>query len=314
MWKNFIRVTIRSISKNKVFNIINISGLAIGLASAIFIILYIISETSYDRFNERAEDIYRLYIKGKMAGEEFMGAWNAPIAGPTFYEEIPEIENFCRFDFWGNQLMWTDPDNKFLETSVMLADSSFFEVFSIQLLEGDPATCLKEPKTIVLSESKVMQYFPEGEPIGKSISLNSESELYRVTGIVEDAPGNSHFDYDFIASYTSDERGKSTFWLSNWMMTYFLVRPGTDQEQLNQKINASLIENIRSQLQQIMGISPEEFIEGGGEYGMYTQPLLDIHLDQGIDLPNELGYRPIGNRTYLVIFGVIAFFVLVIAS
>ncbi len=314
MWRNFIRVTLRNLNKNKAFNVINISGLAIGLASAIFIILYIMSETSYDRFNDRAEDIYRLYIKGKMAGEEFTGAWNAPIAGPTFYEEIPEIENFCRFDYYNNMLMWAEPDKKYLEQTILLADSTFFEIFSIRLLEGDPATCLDEPKTILLSESKVAQYFPEGDPIGKSIAMNSESDLYTVTGIVEDVPRTSHFIYDFIASYSSDERGKSTFWFSNWMMTYFLVRPGTDVEVLNEKINASLIENIRSQLKQIMGISPEEFMESGGEYGQYAQPLLDIHLNQDIDLPQEGGYRPLGNRSYLVIFGVIAFFVLVIAS
>ena len=157
MWKNFIRVTLRGLNKNKAFNAINIAGLAIGLASAIFIILYIMSETSYDRFNDRAEDIYRLYIKGKMAGEEFTGAWNSPIAGPTFYEEIPEIENFCRFDFYQNQLMWAEPDKKFLEQSVLLADSTFFEIFSIRLLEGDPATCLDEPHTILLSESKAAE-------------------------------------------------------------------------------------------------------------------------------------------------------------
>jgi putative ABC transport system permease protein len=314
MWKNYFRVTIRNISKNKAFNAINMAGLAIGLASAIFIILYIINETSYDKFNERAKDIYRLYISGKMAGEEFTGAWNSPVAGPTFYEQIPEIENFCRFDFYGNMLLWVEPDNKFLEESVMLADSTFFEVFSIQLLEGDPATCLDEPHTIVISESKVKQYFPDGDPIGKSIALNSDSELYRVTGVVEDAPRNSHFRYEFIASYSSDDRSRTDFWFNNWMMTYFLVQPGTDQAVLNDKINAALIENIRSQLEQIMGISPEEFAEGGGEYGMYVQPLLDIHLNQDIDVPNELGYRPLGNGSYLVIFGVIAFFVLIIAS
>ena len=314
MWRNFLRVAVRGIRRNVAFNVINIAGLAIGLASAIFIILYIINENGYDRFNERARDIYRLYISGKMAGEEFTGAWNSPVAGPTFYEQIPEIENFCRFDFYSDMLMWTDPDNKFLEKSVMLADSTFFDVFSIHLLEGDPATCLDEPHTILISESKVHQYFPEGEPIGKSIALNNEEDLYRVTGVVEDAPRNSHFDYQFIASYCTDERSRTDFWLNNWMMTYFLVQPGIEQAALEEKINAALIENIRPQLQQIMGISPEEFMEGGGEYGMYLQPLLDIHLNQDIDLPNEVGYRPLGNRSYLVIFGVIALFVLVIAS
>jgi len=309
-----VRVTLRSLSKNKAFNAINIAGLAIGLASAIFIILYIISETSYDKFNKRSADIYRLYVDGKMTGEEFKGAWNSPVTGPTLYEEIPEIENFCRFDFQSNQLIWVNPDNKFLEDRIMLADSSFFEVFSIKLLEGDPATCLDEPQTILLTESKAAQYFPEGDPIGKSIAMDSESNLFRVTGVVEDAPRTSHFIYDFIVSYSSDERSRATFWLSNWMMTYILVTPGTDQDQLNSKIRASVLENIRAQLQQFMGITPEEFEEAGNSYGILTQPLLDIHLDQEIDVPNGDGYRPIGNRTYLVIFGVIAFFILVIAS
>ena len=165
-------------------------------------------------------------------------------------------------------------------------------MFTINLLQGDPATCLDEPQTILLTESKAAQYFPDGDPIGKSIAMNNESNLFRVTGIVEDAPRTSHFDYDFIVSYSSDERGKSTFWLSNWMMTYILVRPGTDQEALNSKIRASVFENIRAQLQQFMGISPEEFEAAGNRYGILTQPLLDIHLDQEIDVPNGNGISP----------------------
>jgi putative ABC transport system permease protein len=314
MWRNFLRVTIRSISRNKAFNIINIAGLAIGLASAIFIILYIISETSYDRFYNRAEDIYRLYLDGKMAGEEFKGAWNSPIFGPTFNEEIPEIENFCRFSFFNNQLMWADPEHKFLEGRLMYADSTFFEVFSIDLLEGDPSTCLDEPNTILISESKVDQYFPEGDPIGKSIAMNDDSTLFTVTGVVEDAPRTSHFVYDFILSYCTSERSRRTSWFNNHMQTYILVRPGTDMEELNSKINASLLENIRPALEQFMGITPEEFMETGGKYGVFVQPLLKIHLDPTIEVPTDIGYRPIGNRKYLVIFGVIAFFILVIAS
>jgi putative ABC transport system permease protein len=314
MWKNFLRVTVRSISKNKAFNVINIAGLAIGLASAIFIILYIVSETSYDRFHERSADIYRLYLNGKMAGEEFKGAWNSPIFGPTFHEEIPEIENFCRFDFANNRLMWADPENKYLEGHIMYADSTFFEVFTLSLLEGDPSTCLDEPNTIILSESKVHQYFPEGSPIGQSIAMNNDSTLYRVTGVVEDAPRTSHIYYDFICSYSTYESSRRTSWFNNHMQTYILVRPGTDQEMLDEKINASLLENIRPELEQFMGITPEEFAESGGKYGVYTQALLKIHLDPEIEIPSDIGFRPIGNRTYLLIFGLIAFFVLIIAS
>ena len=314
MWKNFLRVTVRSISKNKAFNAINIAGLAIGLASAIFIILYIISETSYDRFNERSADIYRLYLEGKMAGEEFKGAWNSPIFGPTFHEEIPEIERFCRFDVADNRLMWSDPANKYLEGNILYADSTFFEVFSIQLLEGDPYTCLDEPNTILLSESKVPQYFPDGSPIGHSIAMNNDSTLYRVTGVVQDPPRSSHFYYDFICSYSTYESSRRTSWFNNHMQTYILVRPGTEKDALDDNINASLLENIRPELERFMGISPEEFSEAGGKYGVFAQPLLSIHLDPEIEIPSDVCYRPVGNRTYLIIFGVIAFFVLVIAS
>ncbi|MEA3461804.1 MAG: FtsX-like permease family protein, partial [Bacteroidota bacterium] len=314
MWKNFIRVTVRSLSKNKAFNAINIAGLAIGLASAIFIILYIISETSYDRFNERSADIYRLYLEGKMAGEEFTGAWVSPIVAPTFKEEIPEVENFCRFDWANNRLMWSDPDNKYLENQLLYADSTFFEVFSIKLITGDPNTCLDEPNTILLSESKALQYFPDGDPIGKSIAMNNDSTLYRVTGVVEEAPRTSHFDYDFICSYSTYESSRRTSWFNNHMQAYLLVRPGADPDLLDEKLQATTIANISTELEQFMGVSPEEFFASGAKYGYHPQPLLDIHLNADIEVPSDIGYRPNGNRTYLIIFGVIACFVLVIAS
>ncbi len=314
MWKNFIRVTIRSIKKNKAFNAINISGLAIGLASAIFILLYIISETSYDRFNERSTDIYRLYLEGKMAGEEFTGAWVSPVCAPTFYEEIPEIENFCRFDWANNRLMWVDPANKYLENQLLYADSTFFEFFTIKLLQGDPHTCLDEPNTIVLSESKAEQYFPDGNSIGNSIAMNNDSTLYRVTGVVEEAPRTSHFDYDFICSYSTYESSRRTSWFNNHMQAYLMVSPGADPDLLDEKLAATTIANIGAELEQFMGISPEEFLASGSKYGYHPQPLLDIHLNADIEVPSDIGYRPNGNRTYLIIFGVIAFFVLVIAS
>ena len=137
MWRNFLVVTIRSIRKNKLFNLINIAGLAIGLACAIFILLYVISESSYDRFNERGEDIYRICLDGKMAGEEIQNAYTSPVTGPVFTTEIPEVENFCRFHYQSNLLMWAAPTDKYLENTVLFADSSFFDFFSIKLLEGD---------------------------------------------------------------------------------------------------------------------------------------------------------------------------------
>jgi putative ABC transport system permease protein len=314
MWRNFIRVTIRSINKNKAFNAINIAGLAIGLASAIFIILYIISETSYDRFHERSADIYRLYLEGKVAGEQFTVASVSPICGLAFQEEIPEVENCCRFDWANNRLMWVDPANKYLENQILYADSTFFEFFTFELLQGDPHTCLDEPNTIVLSESKAKQYFPDGDPIGQSIAMNDDSTLYRVTGIVEEAPRTSHFDYDFICSYSTYESSRRTTWFNNHMQAYVMVSPGTDPDLLDEKMQATTMANIGSELEQFLGITPEEFLASGGKYGYHPQALLDIHLNSDIEIANDIGYRPNGNRTYLIIFGVIAFFVLIIAS
>ncbi|MEX0987594.1 MAG: FtsX-like permease family protein [Bacteroidales bacterium] len=314
MWRNYIKITLRNLSRNKAFNLINIAGLAIGLASSIFIIVYIVNQVNYDRFHENGRQIYRLYIDGKMAGQEVKGAWNSPVYGPTFYEEIPEITNFCRFDFGDNRLMYSNPVEKQLENHIMYADSTFFEVFTIRLIEGDPATCLKEPNSILISEAKLPVYFPNGDALGKAISMNEDSTLYTVTGIVENPPTESHFYYDFIASYSTMESSRRTNWLSNHMYTYIVIEDSADPFLVEEKVNLSLVEHIRPMLMEFMGITVEEFEAAGNRYGVKLQPLFDIHLNPDISLPNENGFRPLGNKSYLYIFGVIAFFILVIAS
>jgi len=314
MWKNFFVVTIRSIKKNKLFNIINIAGLAIGLASAIFIILYIISESSYDRFHERSADIYRVCLDGKMAGEEFKGAFTSPVTAPVFMDEIPEIENYCRFNYANNRLMWVNPTSKYLEDAILYADSSFFEIFTIKLIQGDPSTCLTEPNTILLSESKAKQYFPQGDPMGKSIAMNNDSTIYRVTGIVEDAPRMSHFFYDFICSYSTYASSRNPSWFNNHMQAYLLAQPGSRKADIDAKMFDVVLEHIKPAIQQLMGVDPEEFIDSGNRYGYFVQPLTQIHLDADIEVPGSIGFRSVGNKTYLIIFAAIAFFILIIAS
>ncbi len=314
MWKNHLKVSLRNLAKNKTFNFINISGLAIGLASSIFIILYIVNEVNYDRFNEHGKHMYRTYIDGKMSGEILKGAWNSPAVGPTMYEEIPEIIKFCRFDFSYNDLIWTDPAVKQLENSIIYADSTLFEVFSFNLLEGDTETCLKEPHTILLTKTTADRYFPEGEAMGQAIYINGADNIYTITGVVEDAPKSSHLYFDFIISYCTQENSRNPGFLSNNMFTYFILDESADVALVEDKMNASLIEHIRPMLMQYLGISVEEFEASGNSYGLKFQELYDIHLNPDIDAPNEVGYRPLGNKNYLYIFGVIAFFILVIAS
>ncbi len=314
MWKNFFKVALRNLRRNKAFNLINISGLAIGLASSIFIILYIVNEVNYDRFHAQGKQMYRLYLDGKIAGEELRGAWNSAAFGPTFHAEVPEIIKYCRFDLGGNDLMWSDPSDKHLENNLLFADSTFFEVFSIPLLEGDPVSCLKEPHSILITEETAARYFPGGEAIGKAIYRNGIDDIYTVTGIVQEAPEESHFYYDFIASYCTLESSRNPSFFNNNMFTYFVLDENADPKVTEEKINASLIEHIRPMLIQFMGITIEEFEASGDRYGLKLQHLYDIHLDPTIQMPNNNGFRPVGNKSYLYIFGVIAFFILVIAS
>ncbi len=314
MWKNFVKVTIRNLRRNKSFNLINISGLAIGLASSIFIILYIVNEVRYDRFHEQGPQMYRLYLDGKIAGQEIVGAWNSPAFGPTFSDEVPEIVKYCRFDIGGNDLMWSDPESRHMEDNVLFADSSFFEVFSFQLLEGDPATCLTEPNSILLTPESASRYFPSGDPMGKSVYINNDDNIYTVTGIVREAPENSHIYYDFVLSYCTLNSSRNTSFFNNNMFTYFVLNENADPNVVEEKINASLIEHIRPLLPQFLGMTIEEFEATGDRYGLKLQHLYDIHLTPGIEAPNDHVYRPVGNKSYLYIFGVIAFFILVIAS
>ncbi len=314
MFRSFIKVAVRNLRRNKAFNLINISGLAIGLASSIFIILYIINEVNYDRFHAQGKQMYRLYLEGRIGGEELKGAWNSAAFGPTFYEDVPEIIKFCRFDASGNDLVWTDPAEKQLEDHILYADSTFFDVFSIELVEGDPETCLKEPYSILLTEEKAARYFKGQNPIGKSIYVDDDEEIYTVTGIVKAAPKHSHFFYDFIISYCTRESSRNPSFFNNNMFTYFVIDEHADPQVTEDKINASLLTHIRPMLEQFMGITVEEFEASGDKYGLKLQHLYDIHLNPEISLPRDNIYRPIGNKTYLYIFGVIAFFILIVAS
>lgn len=314
MWKNFVKVAIRNLRRNSIFNIINISGLAIGLASSIFIIMYIINEVSYDRFHAQGKQMYRMYLDAKIAGDELKGAWNSPAFGPTFHADVPELVKFCRLDLGGNDLIWNDPGNRHLENNVLYADSTFFDVFSFKLLEGDPATCLKEPHRILLTNKSAEKYFPGENAMGKQLYINNTDNMFTVSGIVSEAPVSSHLYFDFIASYCTMESSRNPSFFNNNMFTYYVLDERADPIKAEEKINESLIEHIRPMLQQFMGITPEEFAAGGNRYGLKLQPLYDIHLNPDIALPSDNCFRPIGNRAYLYIFGVIAFFILVIAS
>lgn len=313
MWRNYFTVALRNISKNRIFTLINILGLAIGLASSILILLFIIKEKSFDRFHENANEIHRLYIDGGIGAQSFRGAWTSMTMAPTFTEEIPEIEKFVRFDVYNQQLIWYDGEKQ-IEDHFLFADSSIFDIFTINFIRGDPATALTRPKSVVITREKAREYFGDQDPLGLPLSVNRDSNYYVVTGVIEPLPENSHFFADFIASMSTLEYSRAETWFQNSIFSYVLLSPGTDPDVVQEKMDEVMLRHIEGELQTVLGVGSEEWKAGGNRYGVYLQALKDIHLQPDIEVGLEICFRPVNDGLYIRIFALVAFFILLIAS
>jgi putative ABC transport system permease protein len=308
MFKNFFRITIRNIFRQKVYSIINIAGLAIGIACSIIITAFILNELSYDKFHEKADRIYRLILDGKIGEEEMLSAWTAVPIAAALVQEFPEVVATTRLEEWDNMLIRYE-DKTFLEDKFLWADSTFFQIFSFNLKEGDPAQVLNEPRKIVVSENMAKKYFGSEDPVGKTLKVFSDTTHYLVTGVFENVPVNSHIDFDFVASYTSLDKAKSTEWTSNNLCTYMLLAEGADWKALQDKMPYLVKKYVGPEVQQYIGVSVEEWEAAGNRYGYDLEPLTRIHLDSDIQQP----FRQPNDKTYIYIFSVIAIFIIVIA-
>ena len=309
MWKNFILTTLRNISRNRVYAFINVFGLSIGLASAILILLFVTSELSYDKEHKNADHIYKLYIEGVLEGRELMGGHSAIASGPVFQDEIPEIKEFARFKTTGQTILIKD-EEKYLEEDFVYCDSSVFRIFDFHMLEGNPETALRDPHTIVLTKSLANKIFGDRQALNKVIAVNNDTSIYTVTGIMEDLPNNTHFKFSALASYHSLNESNRTYWLSNNIFTYLLFDEKADPAIVQNKITEVSLKYIGPELDQILGISLDQFEESGNKYGIKIQALRDIHLNNEIDG----GFIAPHDSKYLMIFGFIAFLILIVAS
>ena len=308
MLRNFFNVFFRNILRHKAYSLINLVGLAIELACSILITIFVLHELSFDRFHSKADQIQRLCVHMKIGEEAHDQAWTAAPSGAAFRDEIPEILEFCRIERW-TDIMLEYGDKKFVEDDVMWADSSFFKIFDFKLLRGDPETALREPRTIVLTENMAKKYFGEDDPMNKTIRMFASGDPYRVTGVVENAPANTHLPFNFIASYISLEKANSTFWLSHNLFTYFLLDPKADPGVVEQKLNPIMLRYVGPEVKRFMGIEMDAWENEGNEYGMFLQPITDIHLNPEI----EHGLRESHDKKYVYIFSLIAIFILLIA-
>lgn len=309
MFRNYFKVAVRNITRYKFYSAINILGMTIGLTACLIIILYIADELSYDKFNRNADRIYQVGLHGKMGGQDIMVANTCPPMGPALVAEVPEVESSMRIAPYFGQPSIKYDLKAFAEDKVFFVDSNFFEFFDYKLLEGDVQSVLKEPNTMVMTKEVATKYFGSESAIGKLVVLDNQNETYKVTGIAENPPTNSHFDFNVLVSAESGQRLKSKEWLNNNMFTYFLLRENAQLDGVHKKFNELIEKYIGPEIEKFTGTTLKQMREQGGEYGYYTTKLTDIHL-RSVSMGD---LEPKGNIVYVYFFGGVGLFILVIA-
>ena len=312
MIRNYFKIALRNLVKQRFYSVINILGLAIGLTTCLLITLFVLDELSYDRFHEKADRIQRVYLSYQMGGQSGDVAVAAAPLAQTVAETYPEVENAVRFRTQGGYTVYRGED-AYREEAVTFADSSLFSVFTIPLLQGDPRTALAQPNTLVISATSAEKYFGadwEQSPLlGETLLVGRDKVPYQVTGIFDDMPTNSHFRFGMFLSMPSLEESKTEIWLSNNFYTYLLLREGTDVAALQTKLNETFRTYAAPQIEQYANANYEDFLKAGNYFRYRIQPLTDIHLHSNLDSEIEAN----GDIRYVYIFSAIALFVLLIA-
>jgi len=305
---NYIKIAIRNLYKYKFYSLINIIGLSIGLSCTILISLFVFDELNYDKHHEKTDRIYRSINHIKFGGNDSWYAVSAAPLSKAMMEEIPEIEVTTRFRNWGSFLIKREGEDNIKEHDVIWAETEVFEVFTIPLLKGDNKTALNDPNTMVVSKSFAEKYFGNDDPINQILILENEY-TYKITGVFEDMPTQSHFHFNVMLSMEGLEESKNQIWLSNNFITYFVMQKNADPEVVEKKINELFLKYAGPQVLQFMGKSMVEFEEQGNKAELFIQPIQDIHLHS--DLIGEM--EPNSDIKYIYIFSAVAIFILILA-
>jgi putative ABC transport system permease protein len=309
MIKNYVTVAIRTIMKYKMFSAINILGMTIGITSCLFIALYVSHELSYDRFHADADRIYQVGLNGRIGGQDIRVASTCPPMAEALVNDIPEVESSMRIAKMFGRPVVRQGEKIFSEDKVFFVDSNFFDFFGYRLKAGDPKTVLSEPNTVVLTERLAKKYFGDENPVGGLLVIGNDNKTYKVTGVAENAPGHSHFNYTMLVSAESSDQLKRNIWLNNFMYTYFKVRPNASVTDVEKKFIPMVEKYIGPELERFMGATLKQMQEAGGAYGYYTTNIKDIHLHS----TSQGDLEPGGNVMYVYFFSGIGLFIILIA-
>ncbi|HXD78027.1 MAG TPA: ABC transporter permease [Puia sp.] len=306
MLRNYLKIAFRNLRKSKGFTALNIIGLASGLGVCLLIVLYVIDERSYDRYNDKADRIYRITTDNTLNKTSFRSTWTPEPLGPTLVANYPIFKQMVRLHSpedvlikKGNDLIW--------EHGGVFADSTIFQVFSLPFIAGDPNTALNSPHSIVIDESAAHRYFGSTEVIGRTLEVDGDNTLWKVTGVIRDMPVQSHFHFSFIRPLR-DSWHDPTWSAYNWY-TYVLVQPGTSPAEIQQAVNKTINTFVIRVFAQATNSSAGDPSKSGIHLRNPVMALTDIHLHS--DVASE--FEPNGNILYIYIFSVIAALILLIA-
>jgi len=311
MLRNHLKIAWRSIKKDKLFATIKIGGFALGIAACLLIALFIRNEVGYDQHYAQKDRIYRVVLQGMYKGEVMKSThFQLPFAD-ALESDFPEISKAGKINIIeifgagkrGIRIAGASQNN--LETGFLLADQEAFEILEVKLEQGNPNTALVNPRSIVISESKAAKYFKDGKAVGETIILdNDPSKPYTVTGVMREAPKNSHLKYDFLLPIEDTNAN----WTSQNYFTYILVDPNTNVQQLEKKM-FSIVEDYIIPAQRERGRAPD-FIDVLRTMEYKLQPITDIHLYSDIKMADGLKH---GDIRFVWLFAAIAGFVLLLA-
>jgi len=313
MFKNYFIVAFRNLLKRKGFSLINILGLATGMAVCLLIVLFIQSELSFDKQHEKADNIYRVVLERSYPGRSTSYAIIPQSIGAAIKTEYPEVLESTRlFNFAANGNFFLRIGEKtFEEKRVLAADSNFFRVFTCKVLHGDVATALEKGHSAVINATTAKKYFGTTDVVGKQFETdgNDTTETFVITAVVADWPDNSHFLFDMLVSTSTFQFTRRLNYTGFAAYTYLLLNPNSSYKALEAKFPEVIKKYVSGEINRTFKQSWEDFQKAGNGYYYYLQPLNKIHLIS--DLEAEL--RPNGSMTAVYIFGVVAIFILLLA-
>ena len=310
MYYSYIKAALRNFSRNRIFGVINIIGLSIGMAAALILILFVINELGFDRFHEKADRIYRVEDQ-RGPDPANRGFFTMPPLAPALKSSFPEIQDITRILLWKRNILVSYRDKRFIETNVAMADSTLFNVFTIPFLLGNPKDALRRPNTIIITEKTAQKFFGNEDPIGKSLLFDTKTN-YEITAVVSELPTNSHFFFDFIipGDYTG------TGWGDGCLQTYLTLPEHYDKKQLEAKFPDFIRKQMGPWLEGETGMPVAEYFKDkNNQISFHLAPVRSVYLHHNMEgIPGLDGLMlRFGSLKNVILFSILAAFILVIA-